>query len=207
MIKNIIFDLGDVLINLNRQRAAYELQKLGFKEFPDEMLQINLLYEKGLVTTEEFIRFYKESFIERKEDELIKIWNSILGDLPEYRLSFLKELSRSYQLFLFSNTSELHIDFLKKQMGRNFYSGFSNNFKKLYYSFELKERKPDTAGFVQILKDNNLKPEETLFIDDMEENTRTAEKLGINVWNLIPGKEDVVDLYLKYPLLKNKKII
>ncbi|RUA10919.1 MAG: HAD family phosphatase [Flavobacteriia bacterium] len=202
MIKNIIFDLGDVLINLDRLNTQTELKKLGLYEFSKEMTDLNLNYEKGLVSTEAFISYYKNIFKDRGEDELVKMWNAILSDFPEYRLKFLENIDKKYSLFLFSNSNELHLNYFKKKAGDDFYSRFSNCFEKEYYSFQVNLRKPDPEAFQFILDENKLKPEETLFIDDTKENTDSAKKLGMRVWNLQAGKEDVTDLFQKFPSLE-----
>ncbi len=202
MIKNIIFDLGDVFINLDRLSTQTELKKLGLHEFSNEMTGWNLNYEKGLVSTRDFISYYKSILKHIEEAELIKMWNSILSDFPEYRLKFLENIDKRYRLFLFSNSNALHLDYFKKTVGDEFYSRFRNCFEKEYYSFQVNLCKPDREAFRFVLENNHLKPEETLFIDDAQENTVSAQKLGMLVWNLKAGKEDVTDLYQKFPSLK-----
>jgi len=206
MIKNIIFDLGDVFINLDRQSTQNELKKLGLHQFSKEMTNLNLEYEKGLVSTDQFIHYYKNIFKDREEEELIQMWNAILSDFPESRLIFLEKLKKDYRLFLFSNSNDLHLKYFKKMVGIDFYNRFSSCFEKEYYSFQINFRKPDAEAYQFILDKNNLKPEETLFIDDTKENTDSAGKLGMKVWNLIAGKEDVTDLFSKFPFLAKKEI-
>ena len=195
MIKNIIFDFGDIFINLDKQATYKELAKLGVMQISEEMIAVYHQYEKGLISTDEFVGFYHQEFNINKED-LIRSWNAILLDFPKERLQFLKELSASkkYRLFLLSNTNELHISWIQKDWGMDLYNEFKNCFEQFYLSHEINFRKPDAEIYQFVLDQNNLVAEETLFVDDLKENTDAAKQLGLQVWNLIPGKEDVVNL-------------
>jgi len=198
MIKNIIFDFGDIFINLDKPATNKFLTKFGVDINDDELTAVQLTYEKGQISTEEFIRFFKQKYSIQKED-VLGAWNSILLDFPTYRLDFLTELAavKKHRLFLLSNTNELHINWVKESWGLPLFELFKNCFEKFYLSHEINLRKPDQSIFTFVLEENNLNPTETLFIDDVLVNTEAAEKLGIQVWNLIPGKEDVVDLRSK----------
>ena len=112
MIKTLIFDFGDVFINLNKESTLIELQKLGITSFSEEMLQINIQYESGRINTETFVSSYLELFPNQKGEQLSAAWNAIILDFPEYRLEFIEELSKSkkHQLILLSNTNDLHIE-------------------------------------------------------------------------------------------------
>ena len=199
MIKNIIFDFGDIFINLDKSATYREMARLGVTEISEEMMSVYHQYEKGLISTDEFIGFYQSKFPKIEKHQLVDAWNAILLDFPESRLKFLKELSenKNYRLFLLSNTNELHISWVQKNWGKTLYSEFKNCFEKFYLSHEIHFRKPDSEIFEFVLNENNLLAEETLFVDDLDENTVAANKLGIHVWNLIPGKEDVVELFTK----------
>ena len=118
------------------------------------------------------------------------------------RLNFVKTLaaSKKYRLFLLSNTNELHISWIQNNWGMELYKEFKNCFEQFYLSHEIHFRKPDTEIYEFVLTENDLKASETLFVDDVVENTNSAKDLGLQVWNLIPGKEDVVDLLTKYNL-------
>ena len=132
-------------------------------------------------------------------ESLIYAWNAILLDFPKHRLTFLKNLvaSKKYRLFLLSNTNELHISWIQKNWGMDLYNDFKNCFEQFYLSHEINFRKPNTDIYNFVLKENSLKATETLFVDDLKENTESAKTLGLHVWNLIPGKEDVIDLLKK----------
>ncbi|KGL62959.1 HAD-IA family hydrolase [Polaribacter sp. Hel1_85] len=198
MIKNIIFDFGDIFINLDKPATLREMAKLGVTEISDEMVAVYHQYEKGLMSTDTFIKFYHEKFGTKNED-LIFAWNSILLDFPKKRLEFLKELaaSKKYRLFLLSNTNDLHISWVINNWGVKLYNEFKNNFEQFYLSHEINFRKPDSEIYKFVLNENDLIAGETLFVDDLKENTDSANSIGIHTWNLIPGQEDVTQLFTK----------
>ena len=198
MIKNIIFDFGDIFINLDKEATYKEMAKLGVSEISEEMIAVYHKYEKGLISTEEFIDFYQQKCNIEKTD-LVCAWNAVLLDFPLKRLEFLKELaaSKKYRLFLLSNTNDLHISWIKNNWGIELYNEFKNCFEQFYLSHEINFRKPDKEIYEFVLCENNLIAEETLFVDDLEINTNAAKEQEIKVWNLIPGKEDVIELFTK----------
>jgi len=198
MIKNIIFDFGDIFLNLDKNATFVALEKLGVNEITDEMMLIAHQYEKGEITTDNFVNYFNDTFDISKE-ELVFAWNAILLDFPNHRLQFLKQLaaSKKYRLFLLSNTNELHISWVQHQWGEELYTEFKNCFEQFYLSHEIHFRKPNSDIYKYVLQENKLNAVETFFIDDTKENTDAAERLGIQTWNLIPAKEDVVDLLTK----------
>ncbi len=198
MIKNIIFDFGDIFINLDKQGTYKAMAALGVTEITPEMIGVYHQYEKGLMTTEDFINFYNNKFEINKTD-LVAAWNAVLLDFPQRRLDFLKELaaSKKYRLFLLSNTNDLHIKSVIDAVGETFFNEFKDCFEQFYLSHEIHFRKPDTEIYEFVLNENNLAAEETLFVDDLKENTDSANTLGIKTWNLTPKEEDVTELYSK----------
>ena len=199
MIKNIVFDFGDVFINLDKEATFKKLKELGVKEFTIELLELAKQYEMGMITTQEFVNTFKSYFPSISETDFKNAWNSMLLDFPLYRLSFLKLLanSKKYRIFLLSNTNDLHISWIQKTWGRKLFSEFKNCFEKFYLSHEINLRKPNKNIYEFVIESNKLKPEETFFVDDTEENTVVANKLGIKTWQLNPNSEDVVDLFSK----------
>ena len=172
MIKNIIFDFGDIFINLDKKAPQRELQKLGVPGVSDQLIAVAHQYEKGLMSTQEFTNFFSSQF-GVSVSELVFAWNSILLNFPSNRFSFLKELynSKKYRLFLLSNTNELHISWIQNSLGVEFYNAFKNCFEQFYLSHEIHYRKPDAEIYKYVLNENNLLPNETLFVDDLQENT------------------------------------
>ena len=197
MIKNIIFDFGDVFINLNKTDWQKALQSIGISSWTTEINSINDLYEKGLCSEEDFLTEIQKLGTSKSLEQTKENWCKILGDFPLKRLEFLEEISKKYRLFLLSNTDAIHIAHFRKTVGEEFYSRFINAFEKTYFSYEMGLRKPQPEIYTQVLLENDLNPSETLFVDDKKENTDAAQELGIQIWNLQVGKDDVVELYKK----------
>ena len=196
MIKNLIFDFGDVFLDLDKPGAMKNaLDMFMIDALTDEMIAVNCSYEKGLITTSNFIDFYCNYFPHISRNDLIDIWNFVLKKFPKYKLDFLKQLSlnNNYRLIMLSNTNELHIEWVEKNV--SFYDEFKSYFDKFYLSHEINLRKPEKEIFEFVLQTNNLKAEESLFIDDTKENTDVADQLGINTWNIDETKEDVINLF------------
>lgn len=196
MIKNIIFDFGDIFINLDKTATPREMSKFGFTKMTPQIEEIAQSYEKGLMSSKDFISKMSSIFPNATNNELLYAWNAILLDFPEYRLEFLEALVREnkYRLFLLSNTNEIHIDEVIRKIGAEKFNRFKNCFEQFYLSHEIHFRKPNADIYEFVLNTNNLIAAETFFIDDTKENTDTAEKLGIKCWNLQVGKEDIINL-------------
>ncbi|MCZ8330623.1 MAG: HAD family phosphatase [Flavobacterium sp.] len=195
MINAIIFDFGDIFINLEKEKSIEEFKKLGLNGPNEELIAKNDLFEKGLISELQFIESFQKFIPNASLEEIIKAWNSIIGDFPLYRLEFLQMLSTRYRLFLLTNTDSIHINRFEHKVGMSFYTDFYRCFEKVYYSYEMGMRKPQPEIFSTILNKHDLSPKRTLFVDDKKENTDAAEALGIHVWNLQVGKEDVVNLF------------
>lgn len=196
MIKTLIFDFGDVFIDLDKSGAMQNaLDLFQMKGFQEDMLQINMTYETGAISTSEFISFYKSKFPKLSEQQIIDAWNYIIKDFPRYRLEWLKELKEknNFKLILLSNTNDLHIDLVKQQVP--FYEEFKACFDAFYLSHQIHLRKPNQDIFEFVLRENQLKSNECLFVDDTFENTKTAAQMGFNVWNIDETKEDIIHLF------------
>ncbi|WP_435413020.1 HAD family hydrolase [Psychroserpens mesophilus] len=195
-IKTIIFDFGDVFINLDKAGAMQNaLTLFELDEFPEDLIAINTLYEQGLISSEEFIEFYTDNFPKLSKETIIEAWNFILRDFPEARLKFLKNLKKEnkYNLILLSNTNDIHINWVKDHVV--FYEDFKACFDQFYLSHEINLRKPNTDIYHFVLNQNDLIAQECLFIDDTKENTDAASKLGIHVWNIDETREDITNLF------------
>ena len=195
-IKTLIFDFGDVFINLDKEGAMQNALKLfGLEVFEADMIATNIQYEIGRISTEEFIKFYLSKFPNLSQTQIKNAWNYIIKDFPMYRLEFIKNLglNTDYKLILLSNTNDMHIDFIKAHV--DFYNDFKQCFDKFYLSQEIHLRKPNKDIFEFVLNENNLNPNECLFVDDTKENTDAAESMGFHVWNIDETQEDVVNLF------------
>jgi len=196
MVKTIIFDFGDVFINLDIEGFTQNAFKhFKIREFSEEMIAFNSFYEQGLISTNEFLEFYMENFPKFSKEELIDIWNFMLKDFPKHRLDFIKELKESskYKLILLSNTNELHIDWIKGSIP--FYEAFKNCFDAFYLSHDIQLRKPNRDIFEFVLKENNVNANDCLFIDDNKDNIKTADSLGITTWHINPKTDDITTLF------------
>ena len=196
MINTIIFDFGNVFINLDIPGAQkHALETFNIESLSEEMVAFNSFYEQGLISTEEFLDFYTGNFPNLSKEELTDVWNFILKDFPESRLEFLQNLKKSkkYNLILLSNTNDLHINWIKKNV--SFYNEFKNCFDKFYLSHEINLVKPNQDIFEFVLEENNLKANECLFIDDNESNINTAVSLKLKTWHINSENEDVITLF------------
>ena len=119
MIKTLIFDFGDVFINLNKSNFNKQMYNV-FGDISKNQTLLNLLndYETGNINTEAFVKTLKKYNNSFSEDSIIKLWNSIIADFPYYRVEFLKNLKATsdYKMILLSNTNELHINFIKEHV-------------------------------------------------------------------------------------------
>ncbi|GEL09535.1 putative hydrolase of the HAD superfamily [Flavobacterium glycines] len=197
MINTIIFDFGDIFINLDKKATIDGLKNLGLKEWNADLDQLNIQFEKGNISKDEFLAGFQKQMPNTSIEDILEAWNAILLDFPLHRLEFLQMLSKKYRLFLLSNTDSIHIDTFEQRVGPSFYSDFYQCFEKVYFSFEMGMRKPDAEIYLSLLNKHELQAKRTLFVDDKKENTDAAAALGIHVWNLQVGKEDVIDLFEK----------
>jgi len=197
-IKNIIFDFGGVIINIDPKRtinALKELKLYNSEKLFTDLSTTHLLhkYELGLISDSEFIMNIKQNCApETQTHQIVQAWNAMLLDIPYQRINLLKKLRNDYRIYLLSNTNHLHythyvIDFEKATGGLK----FNEFFNKAYFSFEIKMRKPSIEIYKHVLNDPGLVPEETLFIDDSIENIDTAKMLNLKTHWL---KEELTDL-------------
>ena len=199
-IKSIIFDLGGVILNLNYSKTEDEFKKIGvlnFKEFYSQKKQTLLFddFEKGKINPKEFISFLKEAEnLKIKEIDFINAWNAMLLEIPIEKLQFINGLKKDYKIFLLSNTNEIHIKKFEKDLKKNnMLEQFYKCFDKIYYSSRMGKRKPEKNCFNQVLEENGLIAENTLFIDDSIQHIEGAEKAGIKTFHLEKNKS-ILDL-------------
>lgn len=194
-IKNIIFDLGGVIINLDNRRTEAAFTALGVKNFREYFghgfaAAFFKDYEIGKLSDQEFIAAVRQlaNLEQVPEAAIVESWNALLLDFPPERLRLLKELRKSYRLFLFSNTNALHLAALRKIWTDSFGAGsLEDYFEKTYYSHLLGLRKPDAGSYLHILEENGLAGKETLFVDDAIVNVEGAEQAGLRGLFLRPG--------------------
>jgi putative hydrolase of the HAD superfamily len=194
MIDTIIFDFGDIFINLDKQATIDGLERLGLSSWNKDLDRLNISFEKGQISRDEFLLGIQKQIPNASIDEILMAWNAVLLDFPLYRLEFLQLLSKKFRLFLLSNTDAIHIDHFEQREGASFYGDFYQCFEKVYFSYEMGMRKPDAEIYTTLINRHELSPKRTLFVDDKKDNTDAAKALGLHVWNLQVGKEDVIEL-------------
>ena len=188
-IDNIIFDLGNVILNIDYQSTIKAFEKIGIKNAEilyskSSQTKIFDQLETGKITKEDFILEIQKIIPKASKYEIINAWNAIIKDLPESRIDILKNLKDKFSIFLLSNTNSIHIDYIVKKIGGGKYDEFYNLFDKVYYSHEVKLRKPDPNIFKLVINENNLKIKNTLFIDDSIQHINSAKKLGLQTYHL-----------------------
>ena len=192
--KNIILDFGGVIIDLDFSKTYTLFHKMGIESVSDEQLQIFKQFEAGLVSTETlYDSIRKDISIEASNDDITEAWSALLRELPQNRVDFLHKLGKQFPLYLLSNTNSIHIDYLRKRENSKF-DKFESSFSKVFYSYEMQSRKPDSEIFQKVLDELIIKPEETLFVDDMPENIETANGLGFKTWLFDVEKDDITKI-------------
>ena len=197
-VKNIIFDLGGVLINLNYQLTRKAFEDLGVQDFDAFYTQhkANPLFENlevGAIEPEVFYEALREATgLTLSNDQLETAWNAMLLDFPVERLLWLDQIKNKYNIYLFSNTNAIHYKAFTSiyaqtapLIGLN--TDFNHFFKTAYYSHTLGQRKPELAAFEAVIQDANLDPAQTLFIDDTISNIKEAQKAGLRTIFLSGG--------------------
>ena len=185
-VKNIIFDLGGVLLNIDHELTSEAFRQLGFTNFDERYAQARQTglfdrFETGMISEQEFVDTIKElATTQLSSQNIVDAWNAILMDIPKQRLQLLEQLNKDYRLFLLSNTNETHQRAFEKILYETAgQRSFSPWFEQVYYSHHLHLRKPDKAIFEYVLAQNELVAEETLFIDDSLQHVEAAKETGI----------------------------
>ena len=194
-IKNIIFDFGNVLLNIDPALSAKAFEELGIKEgvnFWGSRSSSDLLngLEKGTITPDEFREGALEMLVPGLTSQQVdEAWNALLLDLPIQRVEMLKRLKSDYRLFLLSNSNQIHYEYYMPGFEEKFDFPMGSLFEKLWFSHQLGMIKPGLEIYRHVLKDGGLNPAETLFIDDTLVNVEAARSLGMKAWHLEPGME------------------
>jgi putative hydrolase of the HAD superfamily len=193
MIKNIIFDLGVVLLDIDFQKTMTAFKNLGISNI-DEIFsgytQSGFFdeFEKGLISPTEFREEIRKFLYAQVSDEQIDAaWNAMILEFPIDRINFVIGCRNNYRTFLLSNTNAIHFPIYNKLINNNFkINDLSDLFEKAYYSYRLDLRKPDKEIFELVINENSLIPAETLFIDDSAQHIATAASLGIKTFHFTP---------------------
>lgn len=205
MVKNIIFDLGNVLIDIDFPRSEQELIQILGKDALQNLEKIGqknlfLDFETGKINENTFVEVLKKTTSnEVKTEQIIDAWNAMLIGFKPERFEMLERLASKYRLYVLSNTNATHIDWVRKDLGKN--HGIENYetrfFTKVYYSHEVFLRKPNVEIYEFVLRDAQLDASETLFIDDNFENIEGAKKANLQTIHHLLGNE-IVDVLKDY---------
>lgn len=190
-INNIILDLGGVIINLDTQKPFNTLKQL-FKEDYTEIettyKSVNLFneFEVGNISSDEFILFFLNRNKNLTSEQVVAIWNSMLLDIPKERIVLIRKLTLKYNVFLLSNTNEIHLTHINNYLFDTYgITTINSLFKKAYFSHQIGLRKPNPEIFKFVLNKNELNPSETLFVDDSIEHIQSAQQLGMHTKHLV----------------------
>lgn len=204
IIKNIIFDLGGVLIPLNAQATADAFKNLGAKNFDEiysfiEQQNFFDLYDKGLITDSQFrTELRKHLYNNVTDSQIDNAWNAMLGLMPVNKIDFLKKVNENYNVYLLSNTNTIHVKKFEADHLTHYNEDiFTTYFIKAYYSCNMGMRKPDEEIFQFVIDDSNLKKDETLFIDDTAKHVKGALMAGLNAFHLDLKTDSVETLFEK----------
>jgi len=199
MIKNILFDLGGVLLNINYQNTLKAFKNLGLKNADLLYTQANQTslfdaFEIGELSEDEFINEIKSLLPNNVSNkQVIEAWNAMLLDFPAHRFNLLKDLKNKYPLYLFSNTNSIHEKAFLKIIENTFKNEtLENQFVGYHLSHHLNARKPHPESFQKVLEINKLKANETLFIDDSVQHIEGAKKAGLVAYLLNPNQDVTV---------------
>ncbi|RIH63312.1 HAD family phosphatase [Mariniphaga sediminis] len=195
-IKNIVFDLGNVLLNLDFNASIHAFRQLGLSS---EVINRQQAYADPIFYDLEVGRASPAQFRTRvrqilknpgaTDQQIDDAWYAMVLDIPAKRVEMVKDLRKKFNVFLFSNTNQIHISRLHKEFRETHGIDFPSIFEKDFYSHEIHERKPDLSSFQKVIQLSGVRPEETLFVDDLEDNIAGAQKTGMKTYWLKNGTE------------------
>lgn len=193
-ISSIIFDFGNVLLDLDLSRSVNEMEHmlgLSYDAYHQEMPAFFQDFERGSISEREFYNTLKEwSRRDFGIEEFRGAWNSMLGKVPEGKFELLRELrQKGYAIYLFSNTNETHLAGVKMSMGVETFQYFETLFDQCFYSCRIGHRKPDEEAFRYVLHQAGLEADKTLFVDDGNMHIEGARRVGLEAVLYIPGSD------------------
>lgn len=185
-IKNIIFDLGGVLVGLDPQRCIDAFRKVGcgaIASYVEEHRTEDLFLdtELGRITQGQFCDEVRRlSHTDTADADIVWAWNQLLTDIPLAKLRHLRRLrSAGYRLFLLSNTNDMHWTLCRDHLFTADGLCADDYFERIFLSYEMHLAKPGTAIYAEVLSTADIDASQTLFVDDREENCIAAQSLGI----------------------------
>jgi glucose-1-phosphatase len=194
-IKNIIFDLGGVLLNINPLLSLLELEKISGIRQGELILELasEQIFEKfdtGRLNPVEFRRDLCKILNRNVSDsEIDRIWNKLLLDIPPHRVKLLQELKNNYKVFMLSNTNSIHFEHYTREFLEIYGFNLVDLFDRVFVSHEIGIHKPDAGIYTFVLEHANLDATETVFFDDSSANIEAAELLGIRGIQITDGRD------------------
>jgi len=204
MIKNIIFDFGGVIYNIDHglsQKAFEDLGAINFKQLYGHQVQTGLFerLERGEIQAQDFRNSLQEILpVNITNQQIDDAWNALLIGFDKRKLELLKAIGKNYRIFLLSNTNIIHYNRFIAEL--NIYTDFRSLFEDVWLSHEKKMRKPEKEFYLKLMEKHLLLAKETLFIDDLDINIESAKKLGIQTYYLNNG-QSMLDLFYNNKLI------
>lgn len=201
--KHLLFDLGNVLLDLDFSRTEESFRELLQEDFEEAYLayearQLFEDFELGDISPFEFVRGMRASTeVPLTDDDVIDSWNALLLGIPKARLEWLQSLRTHYDLYLLSNTNALHMMWFDEHL-RDVHNSsldkFKAIFKDCFLSYQLRMRKPQVRIFRHVLEQAGIPADKTLYIDDRRDNIQAARQLGFQIYQHAPQKEVAQEL-------------
>lgn len=194
-IRNIIFDLGGVLLNIDPKKTIEAFGKLGMEQLVgDKGLSYDhdIFYqmEQGQITPDEFREGVLKLLPNRVSfQEIDAAWTAMLLDFPAIRVELVKNLRKDFKIYLFSNTNAIHVEKFHSIFRNQHGFEVSTLFDKDFYSNEIGYRKPSPESYQEIIRLSGINPEESLFIDDSQQNVESAIASGLKGYWLEPDQK------------------
>jgi glucose-1-phosphatase len=195
-IKNVIFDFGGVLFEIDYHLPVKAFYDLGYKNFGEIYTQAaqNPIFDRletGKVDNEEFMQYLHSFVPNATRKQVDDAWNSILLYIMPEQVQFVNDVKDAgYSTFLLSNTNAIHVAVFEQMISDKMdFNDFQRAFEKIYYSNVIGIKKPYPETFLSVCEWNNMKPEETLFIDDSIQHVEGAAKAGLQVYHLKKGEK------------------
>ena len=195
MIRNIVFDMGGVIVDVHREEAIREFKAIGIT---DADLQIDannhqgvfLAFENGEINSEEFLKqISAHAGKEISMESVVQAWKSIVSKPPMYKLEYILSLREKYKIYLLSNNNPIIINWACSSDFSEAGLPITLFFDKLYISYEMKCTKPWHLIYEKMIQDSGINPSETLFIDDGIRNISTAKEIGFQIYHATNGED------------------
>lgn len=201
-IKNIVFDLGGVILTLDRDEAVRRFVEIGLDQAEDlldpyHQKGIFLALEEGKLSSEDFYQVFRQVAGKPISNDAIDYgWLGFIKEVPEYKLDLLESLRKDYRIYLLSNTNPIIMGWANGPLFSCRKKPLVQYFDKMYLSYKIGFTKPDPRIYQYLLQDSGIVPQETLFIDDGMANIEAGKSLGMITYQPENG-EDFSEVIIK----------